>query len=302
MRLRYAVAALAVLFICSWTNGCARRVVIANAEDDTRRITLDENSAPKVDENIPFKFSENDFGTVTLEDVAADIDESTPDSPEMPYDAPAHRCYNLERKAPLPALEKGARYFFPAHSFICIVPTSDTSTKDFAAAYPSFNKAVIQMGTLLKKKPAEFEQYDDLFDFPYNNASWAFKTKVEYLSYEHVSGVFFVTQYSQDVAPNPANNEELTANFQGISNDGRYYIGARFSITHNSLPQGIDFTDDRVQNEIMNKLRSASEEEINRLVGAYVKREEEKVRKLSDDSFVPPLSSIKKLIASLSIP
>jgi len=107
---------------------------------------------------------------------------------------------------------------------------------------------------------------------------------------------------STRVAPNPANNEELTANFQGISNDGRYYIGARFSITHNSLPQGIDFTDDRVQNEIMNKLRSASEEEINRLVGAYVKREEEKVRKLSDDSFVPPLSSIKKLIASLSIP
>jgi hypothetical protein len=215
----------------------------------------------------------------------------------MPFDAPAHRCYHLERKAELPALNKGPRYFFPAYSFICLVPAIDSTGNDFAKAYPSFSKAVEQIKTLIKAKPADFRQFDDLFDFPYNNAGWSFKTKIEYLTFEYLSGVFFVTQYSQDMTPNPANNEELTANFQGITNDGKYYVAARFSITHPSLPRGIDFTDDRLQEEALN---ASTSDEINTRVRRYLKLEAEKVTKLPDASFSPSLPKIKKLLGSIS--
>src|SRR5262245_39589528 len=44
---------------------------------------------------------------------------------------PEYCCFHLEDKRPLPAFEKGPRYFFPARSSICIIPLSDSSEKEF---------------------------------------------------------------------------------------------------------------------------------------------------------------------------
>ena len=244
---------------------------------------------------IPFKFRAEDFGEATVMEEKKEVAE--PDNqPSMPFDAPEHKCYGLEEKRPLPALEKGARYFFPAYSVVCIVPTSDETEKDFATAYPNFGNAVEQTKTLLKTRPKEFRQFDDIFDFPYNNAGWAFKTKVSYLDCDKLSGVFFVTQYTQDMTPTPANNEELTANFQGITHDGKYYVAARFSVTHPSLPRGIDFTDGR---QVEYALKAKTSEEVGVRVQQYLQVEESKVSRLKDNSFRPSLPTIKKLLASI---
>lgn len=136
-----------------------------------------------------------------------------------------------------------------------------------------------------------------MFDFPYNNAGWSFKAKISYLDYPKIKGVFFLTQYSQDVAPIPVNNEELAANFQGLSSDGKFYIGARFAITHKLLPKGIDFTDDRMQHDA---LKGGTEEKISAKVTRYMEAEKQKVENLPDDSFEPSVGTLKKLISSIS--
>lgn len=247
-------------------------------------------------QRIPFEFSEKDFGKPELRHEKKELAQP-PDNPSMPYDAPAHTCYHLEATRPLPALDKGPRYFHPAYSFVCIVPTTDPTEDDFSKSYPTVAKAVAQIKALLKNRPKEFRQFDDVFDFPYNNAGWAFKTKVSYLDHKLVKGVFFVTQYTQELTPNPANNEELTANFQGITQDGKYYLAARFSISHPKLPRGIDFTDDRVR-ELALKARTP--EEINARTAAYLKLEERKVSQLDDREFQPSLPSIKRLLSSIN--
>lgn len=244
---------------------------------------------------VPFTYDLKTFGEVkvTTKKRIDSTDQAVID--RWPVDAPEHTCYSLERKQPLPAFEKGPRYFHPAYSFICVIPTSDSSP-NFRDAYPTFSKAVENLKKLLRNKPREFRQLDELFDFPYNNAGWSFRAKLDYLEYANVRGVFFLTQYSNEVAPSPVNNEELTATFQGLSKDGTRYIGARFAVTHESLPRGIDFTDGRIQKDA---IEESTSEKLHERVSAYLKKEEEKIEILDERSFIPSISEVKLVIASL---
>ncbi len=241
---------------------------------------------------IPFEYSAEDFGKVEIQNVP----QNYLDDPGFPVDAPAHRCFNLEAKRPLPALEKGGRYFHPTYSVVCIVPTADWGVISFASSYPNFARSVELIKKMIKEKPSDFHQFQDLFDFPYNNAGWSIKAKVEHLDFESVQGVFFLTQYSQDVLPTPLNNEELTANFQGLTKDGKYYVAARFSTIHPSLPRGIDFVD-----QSYDKCLEYESSAIHKCVGDYLKKESARLEKLRQEEFQPSLHSIKTLLASISV-
>ena len=243
---------------------------------------------------VPFTFSPKDFGEIEVVNVASEKAPGT-DEPRMPSDAPAYRCYTLKRKAPLPAIEKEPRYFFPAYNVICLAPTFDPSVDNFAKAYPSFSGAIEKVKKLLKTRSVEFKQFDDLFDFPHNNAGWSITAKRQYFEFPKLAGVFFLVQYSQDMTPTPLNNEELTADFQGLTKDQRYYIGARFSITHPGLPKGIDFVDDSAPNKCLAFRYPA----INDCVRGYLRVEDDKLEKLSDQDFQPSIGTIKNLLASI---
>jgi hypothetical protein len=118
----------------------------------------------------------------------------------------------------------------------------------------------------------------------FNNAGGTVQSKVQYLNFKTGKGVLFLTQYSQDVVATPVNNEELTCDFQGLSNDGKYYVAARFAITHPSLPKGIDST----------KPPPADPD------GNYLKKQEQLLNRLADDTFQPSLTGLRSLIASIT--
>lgn len=81
----------------------------------------------------------------------------------------------------------------------------------------------------------------------------------------------------------PCTVGSLTCNFQGLTNDGKYYVAARLAITHPSLPKGIDFIADR-----------SAERNVN------LKKEEKLLNSFTEDSFQPSLKSLKALIASIT--
>jgi hypothetical protein len=179
-------------------------------------------------------------------------------------------------------MASGPRYFYPAYSAICVIPLTDSSVTDFAKSYPHIHHAAAKLRKLLVKRPARFKFYDDLTDLPFNNAAGIVQSKVQYLNFKTGKGVLFLTQYSQDDLPTPINNEELTCNFQGLTNDGKYYVAARLAITHPSLPKGIDLAKkpDPAKN--------------------YLKREERRLNSFPDASFRPSLKSIRAMIASIT--
>lgn len=231
----------------------------------------------------PFVFSQSSFDQIdvqhqprlTAQEVGTDI----------PLDvAPAHDCYYLKDSRPLPALEQGARYFHPAQSFVCLIPLNDPSVDDFGNAYPQLTDAALRLQKLLAARPIRLKP-NDIPDMPLNNASQSVVSRTQYLDFPKHAGIMFLTQYAQEMQPNPVNNEEITYNFQGVTKDKRYYIAAKFAVTHPSLPKGIDFTRDieRDKQEL------------------YLRRAEKELNRWSAETFEPSLQELQEVIASISI-
>jgi len=266
-----------ILAVAIFTCGCTSRVDLATQEK-TPELKVASGAG------LSFIYSTKDFTMAKIRKEQKQSAEGLGDVVDEGF-APEHFCLDLKDSRPLPALEQGPRYFFPAHSFICAIPLEDSSVKDFGEAYPSLNIAAVDLQKILRERPDKFEHRRDVPDIPANNASPSILSRFKYLDFRSGSGILFLTQYSQEMEPNPVNNEELTLDFQGLTDDRRYYLAARLAITHPSLPRGIDFTDH------IERDRSYS----------YLKRAEKELEGFSEESFRPSLKSLKALISSIYV-
>jgi len=231
-----------------------------------------------------FVYSTSDFGEAQIREEEKQSAEGLGNVIDVGF-APRHFCFNLRDRRPLPALEQGPRYFFPARSFICAIPLEDSSVEDFGEAYPSLNSAAANLMKILHEHPGKFKRRRGVPDIPANNAGPSILSRFQYLDFHSGSGILFLTQYSNEMQPNPVNNEELTLGFQGLTNDGRYYVAARLAITHPSLPRGIDFTNDIERDRQWNYLRGTEKE----------------LEGFSEESFQPSMTSLKALLSTIFI-
>ena len=236
-------------------------------------------------DGFSFAYSAEDFPEVTIEtvqkltapEVGDGIDEGI---------SPEHVCFNLQDKRPLPALDEGPRYFSPTYSFVCVIPLEDSSVQDFDEVYPSMSAYATELHKLLRERPDHVDRRRGIPDFPPNNASPSIVSRFQYLEFRSGSGLIFLTQYSNEMQPNPVNNEELTLNFQGLTEDGQYYVAARLAITNPALPAGIDFTDD-IDRDMP---------DFN-----YLRKAEKELEEFSEESFQPSLQSLKALLSSIQV-
>lgn len=250
----------------------------ATAQDQASKLKEVRNDV------ISLVYNPEDFGEVAIgkesKQTAQDVGEDVPIGV-----APEHFCVNLSDKRPLPALERGARYFYPTKSFICFIPLQDPSVNDFAHAYPDLNRAAINLKKILALGVTKFRSHKDLPDIPFNNASPSILSRFQFLNFRSGRGLLFLTQYSQEMEPNPVNNEELTLNFQGLTKDGKYYVAARLAITQPSLPKGIDDTADIKRDKNYQYLRSA----------------EKRLERFPEETFQPSLGNLKALLSSMAV-
>jgi len=273
MKLRVIILAAAILSL-----GCSVSLNL-QAQEQTPGVKEVNNAG------VSFTYSTKDFPEVKFK---KEQKQTSPDILGGAVDegfAPEHVCIHLKDRRPLPALGQGPRYFFPARSFICAIPLEDSSVKDFGEAYPSLSSAAADLKKILREHPGKFGHRRDVPDIPANNASPSIVSRFQYLDFRSGSGILFITQYSNEMQPNPVNNEELTLDFQGLTKDGKYYVAARLAITHPSLPRGIDFTDD------IERDRQWS----------YLKGTEKELEGFSEESFQPSLTSLKALLSTIYI-
>jgi hypothetical protein len=291
-----------LIALASTIGACSRNFSQGNSALASRQTAVKATPTPSAPENqneyeIPvtvlngyaavreagfsFTFKAADYGRVVMTKEKKYVDSE----PSPTGSWPEYRCFYLEDKRQLPALDQGPRYFFPARSSICFIPLDDPSEKEFGKAYPEITSAATELRRILRNRPKTPDITKDLPDLPVIEAAHAIHSKIQFVDSRAGSGILFLTQYTQDMTPNPINNEELTCNFQCMTEDGQYYIAARMAITHPSLPRGIDFTD-HIERDI--KLR-------------YMKEGEKRLNRLDGDSFQPSLTELKKLLGSISI-
>lgn len=120
-----------------------------------------------------------------------------------------------------------------------------------------------------------------------------FFAHVRYINFKNGKGIFFLTQWETETTQ--VTNEGLEYAFQGITNDGRYWIYAEFAVHAPVLPQG-------------NEAEVSKWDEKNYLLSYKTKKFQNYLRPvvaeleaLSADKFQPNLELFEGLIQSLEV-
>lgn len=138
---------------------------------------------------------------------------------------------------------------------------------------------------LLSRKPPEIVNPDETIPYiPLTDVTQVFQACVGYLDFKNGNGVRYVTQYSQDAYP--INNNGIFYTFQGLSQDGRYYISASFPISNGILPDPNSVV---IDNEFRDNYDS------------YIRNREVEMSSQPVTSFTPDLSMLDALIQSLQV-
>jgi hypothetical protein len=161
---------------------------------------------------------------LTIETVAA-----APANPDAPYweGTPKYRCLTLQG------------YPVVNHQFepqIFVYPVAD-----LAKANETAGKGAADLQTLLQTRQAG----DQLPFLPLSNAAQVLHAQVQYLDFKDGKGVRLLTQLAQGMVA--VNNHELIYTFQGLTNDGKYYIAAVLPVTNPVLPASSKLSDEQAK-------------------------------------------------------
>ncbi|MGA9399119.1 MAG: hypothetical protein WBV22_12775 [Anaerolineaceae bacterium] len=121
---------------------------------------------------------------------------------------------------------------------------------------------------------------------PIWNAGQLFSAAPAFISFQNGQGIRFLAEYGQYMAP--VNNTDLFYTFQGITNDGNYYVSAILPITHPSLPANY-------------QVDATLQAQIDANYDAYLAGILPTLAAQPPDSFTPNLSFLDAMIISLKI-
>jgi len=128
---------------------------------------------------------------------------------------------------------------------------------------------------------------------PMWEACMAFVGHVRYVNFKNGKGVFFLTQWDRETEQ--ISNEGLELAYQGITNDGRYWVYAEFDVAAPSLPNG-DEPEVVAWNEKNYLLSHQS-----KTYQDYVRPIVAKLEALPANKYQPDLNLLEQLIQSLEV-
>lgn len=135
--------------------------------------------------------------------------------------------------------------------------------------------------------------YPQMPFLPMWEATQAFISHVRYVRFKNGKGVFFLTQW--DTETEQITNERLEYAFQGITDDGQYYVYAEFSVAAPFLPTGSQ-PEVVAWNEKNYLLLHGSKK-----YQSYLRPVLAKFEALPEDQFQPNLALLEELVESLQI-
>jgi hypothetical protein len=125
----------------------------------------------------------------------------------------------------------------------------------------------------------------DLPLLPVANAAQLFHAQAHYLDFSNLQGLRFITQHTQENLA-VINNLEMFYTFQGLTNDGAYYVAAFFPLTTDTLPDKVE-----VQNSEAFRTNFAT----------YLSDTTTELDQLLPAEFTPDLTLLDAVISSLSV-
>lgn len=251
--------------------------------------------------------------TLTKRVVSSSIPASVDSKPSDTW--PEHIGFLLEsypRQRSLPETDPHIRVF-SLPKFRRAVAVASNSYRKSVVSRPLpqpwtifFDEEVRVLKSLLKSKPTQPVLREFLIKartntscgaampfLPMWEACQAFIGHVKYVDFNNGRGVFFLTQWNTETSQ--VVNSGLEYAFQGITNDGQYWIYAEFSVSAPSLPNGDEPAVKAWDTE--NYLLPHSSEKYQN----YLRPVVAKLEATPDNEFRPSLTLLEELIQSLRI-
>lgn len=193
------------------------------------------------------------------------------------------------------AARRAETFFGPPHINV-------SRLEGFAEAHaldPSYaellDKRAAELKAALSRRPKSFKR--EIPFMPYVEGSQDFQTRVRYLNFRNGRGIAFVTHYA--VEPTLITNRALTYIFEGITDDGRYYVSATFPVSAPVLPD--DFSEAEAVKRGLDATFRLSDAAAKKKHTRYVKQTARELETLSPDEYRPDLARLDKLLSSLRV-
>lgn len=262
MRLRPWGVAAAALFLLS---------LPVHAQDAASTVSF---------EGVGFSFDKALGASVNITQVPGE--PPTPEGPSAP--SPGHLAFTLygprpeSARAPRPIDAPGVVRFY--------------RTADLAG-YGWASRQLEDLSSLLGARPdlaSHVEVGDDGSTEPLpfvldDSAAQAIAARAHYVDTPHLAGIGYLTAFRQDVFPFAASDFWYT--FQGLSDDGAWYVAVDFVIDADMFPARVTARD-------ANRIGTA------RRWPRYLNQSVQTLNEAAPDAFTPPLTSIDALVHSIT--
>jgi len=209
------------------------QTALENQADEVPEEPAEEAADPQTEEVVTEEIAEEPpdilfegIGFSYDDSVAQSVNPATVQGQDMGEDYmpgetyPNHVMFNFSGYA------AGERFHNPR---IFIYPVGD-----YQAMSPYAADIIDSLKQTLINKPAGGSPSNMPF-LPLWNAAQIFSAKVDYFNFKNGSGVRYLTMFGQALWP--VDNQNLFYTYQGLTDDGRYYITAVLPITHVGLPE-----------------------------------------------------------------
>jgi hypothetical protein len=167
-------------------------------------------------EGVSFSFDDN---------IAASISSETIPGQNMGEDYMPGETYPTYTKFSFNDYAIGDHFHTPV---IAVYPVSE-----YRAISTSASDAIDNLQLTLANQPSG-GSLSHLPFLPIWNAAQMFSAKVSYFDFQSGSGVRYLTMYGQAVYP--VDNQNLFYTYQGLTDDGQYYISAVLPVVNMGLP------------------------------------------------------------------
>lgn len=169
--------------------------------------------------------------------------------------------------------------FSPHNSQLFVFPLEHYATMSNAA-----EKRIKALQQLITSRQLEVDTPLPLLPLP--TGSETFHSHPKLIEFENGFGISYITQY--DLEPNFITNENIFYTFQGISEDGKFYISAFFPVDNADLPANQNDSDSSVFQDV-------------KFWETYRSKTVSDLNAASADEYNPNLDILDRMMASLQV-
>lgn len=267
--------------------------LVQNQPDDLARA---DNAAPKTErpransqtvnfKGVSFNYNPQIFGAVETEEVTEDEPLYETEKPGENF--PKHlEFYFKQTNAANHSTDKGRIAVVSLENYRRMFAASNEMTEGFDENLKNLRKVLANKN---------FRHNGEIPFMPFYDAHQYFVAKVEHISFQNGKSLCFLTQYMQESYL--INNEDISYYCQGMTNDGKNYFLAVFTVNVSFLPKDYyakEFEDYKIPQTSWNKKEAEQYKN-------YISKTTRRLEDLPSDKYEPNLKFFEEIISSLKI-